>query len=265
MQYNAEMTKTIIRTKIHTTIGQATRAFYRNNIPINNGGNHFEFAKVNRSEPGIYCVNFRKENFQEAALRFLTDGMVEGIFVKEWMEDTSDFMETFYVDDPRIPKDSCWYFQTGESIPTPDDEIKDIEGSNTRPSDILPFKEEDTLKINHVMILADPIKRGEDELWFKFSMPYGEGDTRFDYEAEAFCLNFTYENFVNAKGLCLSIYDLNLMVATVFEWTNTKGEAMISLLANDEKFFAVDSLMRKPSECSEEIKARYWPPVMDGV
>lgn len=147
---------------------------------------------------------------------------------------------------------------------------KTIENYDDRPEGLLPFKEEDTLKISHVMILADPIDRNEDELWFKFSIPYGEGGTGFDYEVEAFCLNFTYSNFVKAKEVCLSIYDINLMGATVFEWTNSSGEDKVSLLANDPKLIPAMDLMIHPSKFlnGDEVgyvgKAEYWPPVKKG-
>lgn len=147
---------------------------------------------------------------------------------------------------------------------------KTIENYDDRPEGLLPFKEEDTLKISHVMILADPIKKGENDLWFKFSMPYGEGDNAFNYEAEAFCLNFTYDNFVKARGLALSNQEPCLMKVTVFEWTNSRGEAVVSMLANDNKLFLIPDLMIPAKEFMNSDgsvamnKAKYYPPVRDG-
>ena len=111
----------------------------------------------------------------------------------------------------------------------------------------------DSLRISRVMIPATPIqityrdyplhKRLDNEgneMVFKFTMVRGDPGSEYNYPVTAYCLNFRYENFIQAMNKCWPPGEIRLILVDVFEWVNKDGADVVSLFIDDDRLIGVD-------------------------
>lgn len=111
-----------VRTKIQAIVGMQSLAGSGREPCPKSFGNYFSFwtsMEDFHNNIDIRCVNMWSENLEEAAKRFLKDGLIEGVLFTEERKD-GRINRWFVVDDPRLPSKDwlynkfCW---TGSYVP----------------------------------------------------------------------------------------------------------------------------------------------------